>query len=224
MSTLAKTKRLMKRAPTGAGRQLLRIMRDDNRLNVTEKDSEELFDQFMSFRMQATEFEDVELYLMRLKTLKHDIETAKKDPQPISDRFHRRIYVAGLRCYPLYDSALNDIPKLEEQTLDYIHSRMVTACGKTKRLIQAMHAKQAGGAAVTAAISQITPTPAPTATPPSPSGKSLNDKAHMPNCQQYMLMRRCALGHKNAPTTTLSNLVCRRRTGTHFKRKPKDQG
>ena len=89
-------------------------MRNDNRLNVTEKDSEELFDQFMSFRMQATEFEDIELYFMRLKTLKHEIETAEKDPQPISGRFHRRIYVAGLRCYPLYDSALNDISKLEE--------------------------------------------------------------------------------------------------------------
>ena len=113
MRTLLKTKRLMKRAPTGAGRQLLRIMRDDNRLNVTEKDSEELFDQFMAFRMQAQEFEDVELYHIRLKSLKHDIETAKKDPQPISDRFHRRIYVTGLRCYPLYDTALNEITKLE---------------------------------------------------------------------------------------------------------------
>ena len=61
MRTLADTKRLMKRAPTGAGRQLLRIMRNDNRLNVTEKDSEELFDHFMSFRMQTHEFEDVEL-------------------------------------------------------------------------------------------------------------------------------------------------------------------
>ena len=56
MRTLAKTKRLMAEAPTGAGRQLLRLMRDENRLNVTEKDTEELFEQFMTFQMRTEEF------------------------------------------------------------------------------------------------------------------------------------------------------------------------
>ena len=101
--------------------------------------------------------------------------------------------------YPLYDSAFNEISKLEDQTLHYIHSRMVTACGKTKRIIQSMHAKQTGSATVAAAVPQVTPTTTPTPPPPPSQGKSLNNKAHMPNCQQYMTMRRCSMGHKNFP-------------------------
>ena len=196
MRTLANAKRLMAEAPTGAGRQLLRLMRDENRLNVTEKDTEELFEQFMTFQMRTEEFEDVAIYYVLLKNLKHSIETADKDPQSISDRFHRRIYVQGLRCYPLYDSALNSILKLEDHDLAYIHARMITACGKTKRIIKAMHAKQEGSATV-AAVNTTSPPGAP---PPSPTArKSLNGNGHKPDCQQWLTMRRCALGHKNCP-------------------------
>ena len=69
LTTLCNTTRYYNQTPTGAGRQLLRLMRDNNRQNVTEQDSNEMFDQFMTFRMHQEEYKDVALYHQRLKDL-----------------------------------------------------------------------------------------------------------------------------------------------------------
>ena len=74
MATLTGQSSIMTRANTGADRMLLRAIRDENRLNETGKDAEELFSQFLSFSILETEVEDIELYKLRLKELKNKIE------------------------------------------------------------------------------------------------------------------------------------------------------
>ena len=203
MKTLKKTKHLMTKTVQGAGRSLLKLLRDENRLNVTQKDRDELFDQFMNLKMLPDEYSDVKIYYDRLNSLKKSIENAREDPQPISDHFHKKIYIAGLRIYPLYDAGLKEIPKLEEQTLDYVHKRMITVCAKTKRMIQRMHTRQKGEATLAAAAASAAPPPTQLTqpnldTPPS-ARKSHNGKTHMPDCQTYIRERRCADGHANCP-------------------------
>ena len=74
MATLTGQSSIMTRADTCADRMLLRAIRDENRLNETDKDAEELFSQFLSFSILETEVEDIELYKLRLKELKNKIE------------------------------------------------------------------------------------------------------------------------------------------------------
>ena len=75
MATLTGQSSIMTRANTGADRMLLRAIRDENRLNETDKDAEELFSQFLSFSILETEVEDIELYKLRLKELKNKSKT-----------------------------------------------------------------------------------------------------------------------------------------------------
>jgi len=145
-------------APFGAGREFLRVMRERNRINKTEEDSDELMNQLLAFRIRHAE--KVEDYKIRLADLKHDLETADADPQPISAKFHRRIYVAGLRSNPVFNKALNAIKDVEQQTLAYIHSKMTTAQGDSRKRIQQMHGSDVG----VSVVQNVVATPSPSTT------------------------------------------------------------
>lgn len=180
---------------------MLKVLCDENNLNKSEKDTEELFSQFLSFHLNDKEFKDIELYKLRLKTLVYLIEHSEDDPQTISKRFHRRVYVAGLRCSPHYAKTIDAIEQLDEQDITYIHNHMKTVCGKNKRIIRQMHARTEGSSTIAAAIttnSDITtvptlPVPARTNDQPQDPNtqKSHNGKSHLPDCQSYVATRRC---------------------------------
>ena len=98
--TILHAKYLIDEAPFGAGRSLLHAMRVRNEVNATEEDCDELLTQFLNFRWKINE--KVDNYKKRLLNLKNNLEKSEADPQPISDKLHKRVYIAGLRVNPMY--------------------------------------------------------------------------------------------------------------------------
>ena len=125
----------------------------------TEEDTNELMNQFLSFRIRHGE--KIADYKIRLVNLKRDLETVNADPQSIclgkvpqaySTNFHRRTYVAGLRSNPAFNKALNAIKDVDQQTLTYIHDNMKTAQGDLRKRIQEIHGAEVGVSTVLNAV------------------------------------------------------------------------
>ena len=108
-------------------------------------DTCELLDQLHNFRMRANEFKNIDLYALRLRELIHQLKTAGDDPQPISRKQHKRVYLAGLRAVPHYQKALTTLYDIDNKDIKSIHNIMRTVC--------------AAGIRASSAISAVTPTP-----------------------------------------------------------------
>ena len=119
--TVLHTRYMIDLAPFAAGRSLLRVMRERNKVNKTQQQSTELLNRFLAFKIRPNE--KVEQYKIRLENLKHSLQTAETDPQQISKRFFHRIYVAGLRIKPTLDAALNKITDVDEKDNAYVHAK-----------------------------------------------------------------------------------------------------
>jgi len=195
--TLLHTRYMLDLAPFGAGRGLLRIMRERNKVNKTQQQSTELLNQFLAFRILANE--KVEEYKIRLQNLKNDLQTADTDPQPVSKRFFHRIYIAGLRIRPLLDAALNKITDVEDKTNAYVHAKMIEAQGDEVDRIKAMHGDE-DATATAAAAYQRQPRPPPPPPPPQPTQRqSYNGKQSQPDCPDFVQFRKCKLGSNACP-------------------------
>ena len=88
----------------------------------------ELLDQLHSFRMRDNEFTNIDLYDLRLRELIHQLKTAGDEPQPISRKQHKRVYLAGLRAVPHYDKTLNTLYDIDNKDIKSIHNVMCTVC------------------------------------------------------------------------------------------------
>ena len=184
----------------GARRALLHDMVMANKFNRTDEDHTELLNQFLAFRKLTKE--SVERYKIRLAMLKAQLETSESDPQPISKKLHKNVYIAGLRSDPHFDDALNKVTDIDKKTLQEIHAKMVTADGAIRKRIVQMHNPAPAGTSTVAAavVSQTQAPPPPPSTTPSPTPRlSHNGKTDQPDCPLYVSTRRCLKGHRGCP-------------------------
>ena len=127
--TLHKAPHLVKKAPSCAGRALLYHIRQKNKLNATIENTTTLLKRFWKYNILPKE--TITKYKSRLDTLVDMLETAEPEPQPISSLLQFRIYIQGLRIHQGYSATLDKIRDLDEQTLDYVHDKILDAEGLT---------------------------------------------------------------------------------------------
>ena len=165
---------MLEEAAFGAGRGLLYAMRENHRVNKTEMDADNLMTQLFNFRLRRGE--TLAMYKKRLGLLKQSLETTDADPEPISAKLHRRVYVAGLRVNPVFDKALNKITDVNFKSLKYIHAKMIEASGEVSKRIRELFGNDEEGVSVVQNVVGKSP---PAAAPQVK--KSLNNKVNRPD-------------------------------------------
>ena len=78
--------------------------------------------------MRDNEFTNIDLYDLRLRELIYQLKTAGDEPQPISRKQHKRVYLAGLRAVLHYDKVLNSLHDIDNKDIKSIHNIMRNVC------------------------------------------------------------------------------------------------
>ena len=146
MATLTGHPSLVKAVPFGAGRALIHHLRAVNKLNETEEDTDTLLDALAQF--EILDGEKLRVYKQRLEKLSTQLARAKPEPQPVTVKKLKRVYMQGLSRLPEYAEVIR---VNKNKRLNIIHNECKKVEGIIAKRIAKMHKREPGTATVATA-------------------------------------------------------------------------